>query len=167
MKKLMLTLFVALFALHISAQKFCHVDTEYILSKIPAYQQAQNSLDKLAKDWQTEVEGKFSEVEDMYNKYQAEKVLLPDDTQRQREEEIIKKEKEAKELQKKYFGREGELYQKRQELVKPIQDNVYNTLKSLAVEGGYDYIFDKVTGDIIYANEKYDESDEVLKKIIE
>ena len=102
----------------------------------------------------------------MYKKYQAEVDILPEATKQKREDEIIAKEKEAKELQKKYFGNNGELAKKRQELIKPIQDNVYNALKSVAADAGYDYIFDKVTGDIIYANEKYDESDEVLNKII-
>ena len=92
--------------------------------------------------------------------------ILPEATKAKREDEIIAKEKEAKELQKRYFGNDGELAKKRQELIKPIQDNVYNALKSVATEAGYDYIFDKVTGDIIYASEKYDESDVVLKKII-
>lgn len=148
------------------AQKFAHVDTEYILGKIPAYKEAQTKLDNQSKAWQTEVEKKFQAVDEMYKKYQAESDILPDETKMKREDEIIAKEKEAKELQKKYFGTNGELAKKRQELIKPIQDNVYNALKSMAVEGGYDYIFDKVTGDIIYANEKYDESDEVLNKII-
>ena len=148
------------------AQKFAHVDTEYILGKIPAYQQAQQKLDNYSKQWQGEVEAKFKELDDMYKKYQSEVDILPDATKTKRENEIIAKEKEAKELQKKYFGTDGELSKKRQELIKPIQDNVYNALKSVATEGGYDYIFDKVSGDIIYASEKYDESDAVLKKII-
>ena len=148
------------------AQKFAHVDTEYILGKIPAYQQAQTKLDTYSKQWQSEVEAKFSELDQMYKKFQAEADILPAATKTKSEDEIIAKEKEAKELQKKYFGTNGELSKKRQELIKPIQDNVYNALKAVATEGGYDYIFDKVTGDIIYASEKYDESDVVLKKIV-
>ncbi|MBO7142749.1 MAG: OmpH family outer membrane protein [Bacteroidales bacterium] len=166
MKRLFLLLAAALISATTFAQKFAHVDTEYILGKIPAYQQAQTKLDNLSKDWQTEVEKKFNELDEMYKKYQAEVDILPDATKQKREDEIIAKEKEAKELQKKYFGSNGELAKKRQELIKPIQDNVYNALKSVAADAGYDYIFDKVTGDIIYANEKYDESDEVLNKII-
>lgn len=148
------------------AQKFAHVDTEYILSKIPKYQQAQQQLDTYSKQWQAEVEAKFKELDDMYKKYQAEVDILQEATKTKRENEIIAKEKEAKELQKKYFGTDGELAKKRQELIKPIQDNVYDALKALATESQYDYIFDKVSGDIIYASEKYDESDVVLKKII-
>ncbi len=148
------------------AQKFAHVDTEYILSKIPKYQQAQKQLDTYSKQWQTEVETKFKELDDMYKKYQAEVDILQEATKTKRENEIIAKEKEAKELQKKYFGTDGELAKKRQELIKPIQDNVYEALKAVAAEGNYDYIFDKVSGDIIYASEKMDESDVVLKKII-
>lgn len=166
MKKLILCAVFSLFTLAAFSQKFAHVDTEYILGKIPAYQDAQKKLDNYSKQWQTEVENKFAALDEMYKKYQAESDILPEATKVKREDEIIAKEKEAKELQKKYFGTNGELAKKRQELIKPIQDNVYNALKSVATEGGYDYIFDKVTGDIIYANEKYDESDEVLKKII-
>ncbi|MCQ2252249.1 MAG: OmpH family outer membrane protein [Bacteroidales bacterium] len=166
MKRLILTAALAMFMGGAFAQKFAHVDTEYILGKIPAYQQAQTKLDNYSKQWQGEVEAKFKELDDMYKKYQSEVDILPEATKTKRENEIIAKEKEAKELQKKYFGNDGELSKKRQELIKPIQDNVYNALKSVATEGGYDYIFDKVSGDIIYASEKYDESDVVLKKII-
>ncbi|MBR4266316.1 MAG: OmpH family outer membrane protein [Bacteroidales bacterium] len=167
MKRVILTAAVAMLMGSVSfAQKFAHVDTEYILGKIPAYQQAQTKLDTYSKQWQAEVEAKFAELDEMYKKFQAEADILPAATKNKREDEIIAKEKEAKELQKKYFGTNGELATKRQELIKPIQDNVYNALKSVATEGGYDYIFDKVTGDIIYASEKYDESDVVLKKIV-
>ncbi|MCQ2250181.1 MAG: OmpH family outer membrane protein [Bacteroidales bacterium] len=166
MKRIIFTAALALLMSTGFAQKFVHVDTEYILGKIPAYQQAQQKLDNYSKQWQGEVEAKFKELDDMYKKYQSEVDILPDATKTKRENEIIAKEKEAKELQKKYFGNDGELSKKRQELIKPIQDNVYNALKSVATEGGYDYIFDKVSGDIIYASEKYDESDAVLKKII-
>jgi len=167
MKRLIFTLALTMiFGAASFAQKFAHVDTEYILGKIPAYQQAQTKLDNYSKQWQQEVEAKFTELDEMYKKYQAEADILPEATKTKRENEIIAKEKEAKELQKKYFGNDGELAKKRQELIKPIQDNVYNALKSVATEAGYDYIFDKVTGDIIYASEKYDESDVVLKKII-
>jgi outer membrane protein len=166
MKRLIFTAALAMFMGTAFAQKFAHVDTEYILGKIPAYQQAQTKLDNYSKQWQQEVEGKFNELEEMYKKYQSEADILPEATKTKRENEIINKEKEAKELQRKYFGSDGELSKKRQELIKPIQDNVYNALKSVATEAGYDYIFDKVTGDIIYASEKYDESDVVLKKII-
>jgi outer membrane protein len=167
MKRVILTAAVVMLMSTFSfAQKFAHVDTEYILGKIPAYQQAQTKLDTYSKQWQAEVEAKFAELDEMYKKFQAEADILPAATKNKREDEIIAKEKEAKELQKKYFGTNGELATKRQELIKPIQDNVYNALKSVATEGGYDYIFDKVTGDIIYASEKYDESDVVLKKIV-
>lgn len=166
MKRLIFTAALAMFMSTAFAQKFAHVDTEYILGKIPAYQQAQTKLDNYSKQWQQEVETKFNELEEMYKKYQSEADILPEATKTKRENEIIAKEKEAKELQRKYFGSDGELSKKRQELIKPIQDNVYNALKSVATEAGYDYIFDKVTGDIIYASEKYDESDVVLKKII-
>lgn len=166
MKKIMIVV-AMMFATSVTfAQRIAHVDTEYILNKIPAYTEAQQKLDNMSKSWQTEVEASFAKVDEMYKKFQAESDLLPQATKTEKENEIVVKEKEAKELQKKYFGAKGELAKKRQELIKPIQDNVYNALKSVAQEAGYDYVFDKVTGDIIYANEKYDESDAVLNKII-
>ncbi len=166
MKRLFIIAVMIFAANSMMAQRIAHVDTDYILGKIPAYTSAQSKLDNYSKEWQTEVENAFKKVDELYKKFQAEADILPQATKNQREDEIIAKEKEAKELQKKYFGANGELAKKRQELIKPIQDNVYNALKQLATENSYDYIFDKQTGDIIYASEKYDESDEVLKKII-
>ncbi len=166
MKKSILTICFALFLLSFSfAQRIAHVDTEYIMSKIPGYEQAQKSLDNLSAGWQKEIETKRTEIEEMYKKYQSEKVLLSEEMKTKREDEIIAKEKEVKELQKKYFGKDGELFNKRQELVKPLQDEVFNAIKELATEGNFDYVFDKTTGNILYANEKHDKSDDVLKKL--
>lgn len=148
------------------AQKFAYVDTEYILSNIPSYKAAQDKLDEISAEWQKEVEAAYAEVEKMYKEYQTEKVLLSDELKAKKEEEIINKEKETKDLQKKYFGREGELYKKRQELVKPIQDEVYNAVKEIAIEGGYALIFDTAGGpNILYSNPKNDKSDMVLEKL--
>ncbi len=167
MKKISLTLLVALFAVTMGfSQKFAYVDTEYILGRIPAYQAAQNQLDKLSVDWQKEIEAGKSEVDKLYKNYQAERVLLTEEMRTKREDEIIKREKEVKNLQKKYFAPEGELYKKRQELVKPIQDQIFNAIKEMADEGGYMIIFDSASGPtMLYTNPRYDKSDEVLKKM--
>lgn len=148
------------------AQKYAFVDTEYILNNIPNYKAAQDQLDKISQDWQKEVESKYAEIEKMYRDYQAERVLLAEDMRRQREETIVNKEKEVKELQKNYFGQDGALFKKRQELVQPIQDEIYKAIKDLATENGYAAIFDTSSGPtMIYTNPRYDISDEVLQKL--
>lgn len=148
------------------AQKYAFVDTEYILNNIPNYKAAQEQLDKISADWQKEVEAKYADIEKMYKDYQAERVLLAEDMRRQREESIVNKEKEVKELQKTYFGNEGALYKKRQELIQPIQDDIYKAIKDLATENGYATIFDTSSGpSMIYTNPRYDISDEVLQKL--
>ena len=148
------------------AQKYAFVDTEYILEKIPAYETAKEELDALSKQYQEEVEQAFKEVEELYKKFQSESVLLSEDMKRRREDEIINKEKEAKELQRKYFGKEGELFNKRQELVQPIQDEIYNAVKEIAKQGNYAVIFDTAAGaSLLFTDPKYDKSDEVLEKL--
>lgn len=149
-----------------SAQKFGYVDTEYILSNIPDYKEAQGELDKLSIEWQKQLERQYSEIDKMYKNYQAEQILLTEDMKTKREEEIIKKEKEAKEYQKQKFGVDGELFKKRQELVKPIQDKVYQAVQDVANVSGLDIIFDKSSGlTMLYSNSKYNKSDAVLKKL--
>jgi outer membrane protein len=148
------------------AQKYAFVDTEYILDRIPAYKAAQDQLDKMAGDWQEEVETMYGGVEKMYQDFQAEKVLLTEEMKTKKEEEIINKEKEVKDLQQTYFGRDGNLFKKRQELIKPIQDEVYRAVKEIASEGNYAVIFDTASGaNMLYTNPKYDKSDEVLEKL--
>jgi outer membrane protein len=150
----------------IQAQKFAFVDTEYILNNIPAYKAAQDQLDKYSAELQKEVENKYTEIDEMYKKFQAEKVLLSDEMKSKREEEIITKEKEVKDLQKKYFGNDGSLFKKREELVKPIQDEVYNAVKEIAAEGGFAGIFDtSADASILFSDPKYDKSDQVLEKL--
>jgi outer membrane protein len=167
MKKLVVILSLILIAATASfSQKFAFVDTEYILDNIPAYKAAQEQLDQLSAQYQKELESMHSEVEQMYKDFQAESVLLSADMKRKREDVIITKEKEYKELQRKYFGREGDLFKKRQGLVKPIQDDVFNALQEIAADGSYAVIFDKANGlSLIYANPKYDLSDQVLTKL--
>lgn len=148
------------------AQKYAFVDTEYILNRIPSYKAAQEQLDKLASDWQEEIETSYGEIEKMYKDFQAEKVLLTDEMKIRKEEEIVNRENEVKQLQQKYFGRDGTLFSKRQELIKPIQDEVYRAVKEIAAEGNYAVIFDTASGaNMLYTNPKYDKSDDVLEKL--
>tara|TARA_R110001592_G_scaffold32788_2_gene114495 strand:+ start:7330 stop:7875 length:546 start_codon:yes stop_codon:yes gene_type:complete len=169
-KRVFKTLAVALFfmatATTASAQRFAYVDTEYILSNIPEYKEAQEELDKLSIEWQKQLERRYSEIDKMYKNYQAEQILLTEDMKIKREEEIIKKEKEAKEYQKLKFGVEGELFQKRQELVKPVQDKVYQAVQDVANISSLDIVFDKSSGlTVLFSNAKYNKSDAVLKKM--
>jgi outer membrane protein len=167
MKKVIITLTGLLFVMYVaSAQKYAFVDTEYILNNIPSYKAAKDQLDKISEEWQKEIETKYTEIEQMYKDYQAEKVLLTDEVQKQREEDIIEKEKSVKELQKTYFGQNGSLFKKRQELIKPIQDEIYKAVKDIATESGYAVIFDTSSGPtMLYTNPRYDVSDEVLEKL--
>ena len=149
------------------AQKFAYVDTEEILNNIPRYQQAQKDLDALSSQWQETIEAKYAEIDRLYKAYQAEAVLLTEEMKRKREDEIIRKEKEVKDYQKAKFGVDGELFQKRKELVQPIQDDVYNAIKELATANSYAVIFDRSSqSNILFANPKYDKSDQVLRKIL-
>jgi outer membrane protein len=143
--------------------KFGYVDTDYIMSQIPEYKAAQSELDKTSVNWQKEMETKFAEIDKLYKAYQADAILLTEDMKKKRENEIINREAEAKELQKQRFGVDGELFKKRQELVKPIQDKVYNAIKAVAEKNGLGFIMDK-SGQVslLYANTKYDRSDDVL-----
>ena len=148
------------------AQKYAFVDTEYIRKNIPAFNTAQDQLDKLSKQWEKEVADGYAVVEQMYKSYQNESVLLTQDLKTKREEAIVAKEKEMKDLQNKYFGVQGELFKKREELVKPIQDEILKAIKEIAVEGSYAVIFDSAAGgNILFANPKYDISDQVLQKL--
>jgi outer membrane protein len=162
MKKIVV-IFVILCAFSVQAQKIGYVDTDFILNSIPEYKAAQTEIDKLSVDWQKEIEAKISEIDKLYKAYQADAILLTDDMKKKRENEIINKEKEVKELQKQRFGVDGELFKKRQELVKPLQDKVYSAVKTVAEKSGLAIILDKAGQvAILYANTKYDKSDDVL-----
>ena len=148
------------------AQKFALVDMEYILKNVPAYEMANEQLNQVSQRWQREVEAVSKEAETMYKNYQSEMVFLTDDQKKKREEEIVAKEKEATELRYKYFGPQGELYKKRQSLIKPIQDEVYNAVKKVSEERGYQVIFDRASSqNIIFASPRIDVSNEVLTKM--
>lgn len=164
MKKVISVLAIILFcAFTTNAQKIGYVDTDYILNSIPEYKAAQTEIDKLSVDWQKEIEAKYIEIDKLYKAYQADAILLTDDMKKKRENEIINKEKEVKELQKQRFGVDGELFKKRQELVKPLQDKIYSAVKAVAEKSGLAIILDKAGQvAILYANTKYDKSDDVL-----
>lgn len=148
------------------AQKFAFVDSEYIRKNIPAFNTAQEQLDKLSAQWEKEVADGYAEVEKMYKSYQTESVLLSQDMKVKREGAIIAKEKEMKDLQNKYFGVEGALFKKNEELVKPIQDEILKAIKEISIEGSYAVIFDTATGgNILFANPKNDISDQILEKL--
>lgn len=167
MKKIALILAMAIAGVvAASAQKFALVDMEYILKNVPSYEMANEQLNQLSQRWQKEVEVKGKEAENMYQSYLADKVFLTEDQVKKREQEIVAKEKEATELRYKYFGPEGELYQKRQSLLKPIQDDIYNAVKKLAQERGLQAIFDRASSsDIIFASPAIDVSNDVLAKM--
>jgi outer membrane protein len=161
-----LTVFMILISAAAVAQKYAFVDSDYIRKNIPAFTAAQEQLDKLSKQWEKEVADGYAVVEQMYKSYQNEAVLLSQDMKTKREEAIIAKEKEMKDLQNKYFGMEGDLFKKREELVKPIQDEILKAIKEMAVEGSYAVIFDTAAGgNILFANPKFDLSDQVLEKL--
>lgn len=167
MKKIALLSVVLLFATVFSyAQKYAYVDTEYILNNIPEYKDAQTVLDDMSFKWQEEIEAKLAEIDKLYKAYQAESVLLPEDVKIKRENEIIDKEKEVKSLQKQYFGKDGELFKKRQELVQPIQEKVYNAIEQISITKNYAFVFDKAGSlTILFADPKYDISDDVLDEV--
>lgn len=147
-------------------QKIAYVDSEYIMSNIPEYADAQEELESFSTKWQNEVKAIYDKVSEMYKKYQTEMVLLSEDQKQAREQDIINKEQEAKTLQMQYFGSEGQLYQKRTELIQPIQEKIYTALKNLAQTKGYAFVFDLASGtSILYANDKNDISDDVLDEL--
>ncbi len=168
MRTLMLSLFMftGLLVTQAQNQRIGIVDTEKILKRIPEYNTAQKQLDQMSADWEGEVEALLLESSGLEKSYRAEKVLLTEEMRKEREEVIAKKQKEARELQRKYFGPKGELFKKRMELVKPIQDQVYNAIQDVALRRKYDLVLDKANAlTILYVSEKMDISDEVLVKL--
>lgn len=151
---------------NIEAQKIAIVDINEVLSSLPEYQNAQTELDRIAAEWRQEIAQEFDKVKSMYNKFQAEQVLLSADDKTKKEEEIIKKEADVRELQKTKFGPEGALFKKRQEMVSPIQDKVFSAIESYAADRGYDIIFDKggATG-LLFTNPEYDKTADLKKRL--
>ena len=153
-------------AMTASAQKFALIDMDYILKNIPAYERANEQLNQVSKKWQAEVDALNTEAQTMYKNYQNEVVFLSQEQKQKRQDAIVAKEKDASELKKKYFGPEGELYKKRQSLMKPIQDEVYNTIQTISNDKGYQLVLDKSSAmNIIFSSPKIDISDEVLAKL--
>lgn len=167
MKKILISL-VALVAMSLGAyaQKFAMVDMEYILKNIPAYEMANEQINQQSLRWEKEVEELSKEAETMYRNFQADMVFLTDDQKKAKEQEIVAKEKEASDLKYKYFGPQGELFKKRESLIKPIQDDVYNAVKKVSEEKGYQAIFDRASSQsIIFASPRIDVSNLVLEKL--
>ncbi len=166
MKKIFFLSLVLFLSIASQAQKFAYIDTEYILSKVPEYQDAQKQLDALSEQWQKQMEKRYEAIEKMYKDLQAEEILLTESMKNKRQEEIIKKEQEARDFQKKKFGVDGELFKKRKELIKPIQEKIYKAVQETANVGKYSVIFDKASAaTMVYSNPKYDKSDDVLRRM--
>lgn len=165
MKKFVITLCAIGFSLFASAQKFAYVDTEYILNKMPEFRSAQKQLDAMAESWEQEIGLKKDSIQRLKDVYNAEKVLLSEEVKKARVDEIEKKEKELKDYQKEKFGTEGELFAKRKELIKPIQDKVFDAIQKVAKDNALDFIFDKASVTMLFSNAKYDKSADVLDEM--
>ncbi len=165
MKKIITVLIIALaLGFTTQAQRYAIIDSKYILDKIPDYSEAQKKLEQFSILWQVEIDQKQTAMNKMYQDFDAERVMLTDDLKKKREDELFNREKDLRDLQRKRFGFEGDLFKKRQELIKPIQDRVYNAIQKLAIDKQYDFILDKSEGiTVIFADPKLDKSDDVLK----
>jgi len=165
MKKIALLIVVVLsFAEVANAQRYAIIDSKYILQKIPEYLDAQKKLDSFSVVWQKQIDQKQIELDKLQKDYDAESVMLSDDLKKKREDELFNRQKEIRDLETERFGYQGELFKKREELIKPIQDRVYNAIQKLAVERSYDFILDKSEGiTVIFADPKLDKSDEILR----
>ena len=165
MKKLLFAAFVLSFTtISVSAQRYAIIDTKYILSKMTEYKDADKKLAQTSDVWQKEIDDKQTQLALMYKNYDAEQYMLSDDLKKKREDQLFNMEKEIRDLQKKRFGYEGDLFKERQKIVKPIQDKVYNAIQKMAVNRGYDFVLDKSEGiTVIFADPKLDKSDEILK----
>ena len=168
MKKILL-LFIALIGLATAGsaqQRYAVIDTKYILSKVPEYKEADKKLQLIGEQWQKEIDDKQSVLDKMYKNFEAEQFMLTEELKKKREDELFVREKEIRELQKRRFGYEGDLFKERQRLVKPVQDRVYNAIQKIAIARAYDFVLDKSEGiTVIFADPKLDKSDEILKEM--
>jgi outer membrane protein len=165
-KSLFILILVSISTFTANAQKIAYVDVNRILNSMQEYKTAQKQIDDLAAKWRREIAEEYDQIKGMYNRYQAEQVLLSDEVRRQKEEEIMNKEKEVREMQKEKFGPEGALFKKRQELVEPIQEQVYTAIENFANDKGFDFIFDKgAASGMIFSNARYDKTEDVLKEL--
>jgi outer membrane protein len=168
MKKIAIAISVMLLAFTVvqAQSRYAIIDTRYILDKMPDYAQAQKQLDQIAADWQKEIDGKQTSLDKMYKDFDAEQVMLSEELKKKRSDQLFLKEKELRDLQRQRFGFEGDLFKKRQELIKPIQDKVYNAVQKISVQRGYDFVLDKSEGiTIIFADPKLDKSEDVLREL--
>lgn len=166
MKKLFIAICILSLASFAQAQRYAIIDTKYILDRMQDYKTAQKQLDEIAAVWQKELDGLQQDLDRSYKDYDAEQVMLSEDLRKKREDQLFIKEKTLRDLQRKRFGFEGDLFLKRQELIKPIQDKVYNVVQKLAVQRGYDFILDKSEGiTVIFADPKLEKSEDVLKEL--
>lgn len=166
MKKILFLACMLGFGLVSFSQKYAIIDTRYILDRMPDYKEAQKQLDDIAAGWQKDIDTRQAELDKMYKDYEAEQVMLTEELRKKREDQLFNKEKDLRDLQRKRFGFEGDLFKKRQELIKPIQDKVYNAVQKMAVTRGYDFVLDKSEGiTIIFADPKLDKSEDVLKDL--
>jgi len=148
----------------VNAQRYAVIDTKYILNKMPEYIQANKQIQLISEQWQKEIDDKQAALDQMYKNYAAEQVMLSDELKNKREAELFNKEKEVRDLQKKRFGYDGDVFKERQRLIKPIQDKVYNAIQKIAVEKAYDFVLDKSEGiTVIFVDPKLDKSDDVLR----
>ena len=163
MKRILLLLSILIFVGNIKAQKFAYVDSQFILEHIPEYKQAKQELDNISYQWQEEIENAYQDIDKLYRSYQTDKVLLTDKMRQDREDEIIQKEIDVKELQQQRFGTDGDLYKKQVELIRPIQNLIYNAIQEYAEQSRYGVIFDK-SSDLLmlYADENLDKSEKIL-----
>jgi len=167
MKKIILA-FIILLTISTTgmAQRFALIDMEYILKNIPNYEMANEQLNQVSKKWQVEVEKSFQEAQNLYKNYQSELVFLSEDMKKKKEEEIVAKEKEANDLKKKYFSQDGELFKKRESLMRPIQEEIYNAVKLVSEEKGYQMVLDRASSaNVIFASPRIDISNDVLIKL--
>ena len=166
MKRLAIFTLSILLSVFAFAQRYAIVDTKYILDKLPEYKQAQTKLDEFSVQWQKEIDTKQSALDKIYQEYQAEQVMLSAELRKKREDELFVREKEVRDLQRQRFGFEGDLFRKRQELVKPVQDRVYNAIQKIAAARLYDFILDKSEGiTVIFADPKLDKSEDILREL--
>ncbi|MBS1746950.1 MAG: OmpH family outer membrane protein [Bacteroidetes bacterium] len=167
MKKIVFIAVLAVaFSISSQAQKYAIIDTKYILSKMPEYQDADKKLQAISDQWQKEIDNLQAQLNDMYKNYDAEQYMLSDDLKKKREDELYNKEKELRDLQKKRFGYNGDLFTERERIVKPIQDKVYNAVQKMAVAHGYDFVLDKSEGiTVIFADPKLDRSNDILQQL--
>jgi len=166
-KAIILCTILGLLSFGVEAQKFAYVDSETILNQIPAYQEALAEIDKLAAEWQAEISKEYDAIDRLYKNFQAESVLLSESMRVQREEEIVNREKQVKQLQKQKFGVDGELFKKRQELISPIQQQISEAIAKMASQKAYDFVFDKSSNSgILFANDKLDKSEEILNAVL-